>query len=542
MLSLPYANMSDSASRKKKNQELESNLAQLRIFGAQVRDKVIATPDRSKTSLYGTPQASLQSPLSSASLSRESNAGAYQSPAVSVSISHKHTPPRPLEISTLAGNKYKIFITPSDDSFDNICFSTKGSGGDTFCTNSNCKIASHKTKPKFAITKGDICLEKTSGAAFSRVFLNSSSLDPSLLESWEFSMNTMEDWIALFDLASSSLKKEPPWKLNFKDLQQALSEKLKIREWKTPMKRKMKLESFQSSKHQRLIPEDTKSFSLEQLSVFLVDLDKRLTELMDGVDLLREIQVEDSTLVYDYFSSADDKMEAIMTSIGSRPPDLDPTSNAPDLWLAVTSIISKLKHVPLEMTQLISKLTKPIQEAVDRKLDKKEGKQSLDNLDHQLSQLHDYCLALTKEVSAQYQSIFNNTSPLSPSPVNQTLLASNLSPHLSQTDLELDKQLASLEGEVKTLASVGDKSVIAYGDLGFRTLGDAATWLNDNFISSTGLFGYLLDFHMMMQHISSESSSGLGTTDKNVSKRMGQATKLNFNGIAETTAVDSFGF
>ena len=47
---------------------------------------------------------------------------------------------------------------------------------------------------------------------------------------------------------------------------------------------------------------------------------------------------------------------------------------------------------------------------------------------------------------------------------------------------------------------------------------------------------------MMMQHISSESSSGLGSTDENVSKRMGKASKLNFNGIAETTAVDSFGF
>ena len=46
----------------------------------------------------------------------------------------------------------------------------------------------------------------------------------------------------------------------------------------------------------------------------------------------------------------------------------------------------------------------------------------------------------------------------------------------------------------------------------------------------------------MMRHISSESSTGLGTTDENVSKRMGKASKLNFNGIAETTAVDSSGF
>lgn len=47
---------------------------------------------------------------------------------------------------------------------------------------------------------------------------------------------------------------------------------------------------------------------------------------------------------------------------------------------------------------------------------------------------------------------------------------------------------------------------------------------------------------MMMQHISSESSSGHGLSDKNISKRMNKATKLNFNGIAETTSVYSFGF
>ena len=66
--------MSESVLSKKKSQELEANLAQLRIFGAQVRDKVNATPDKSKTSLYGTPEISLQTPLSSASLPRESHA------------------------------------------------------------------------------------------------------------------------------------------------------------------------------------------------------------------------------------------------------------------------------------------------------------------------------------------------------------------------------------------------------------------------------------------------------------------------------------
>ena len=112
----------------------------------------------------------------------------------------------------------------------------------------------------------------------------------------------------------------------------------------------------------------------------------------------------------------------------------------------------------------------------------------------------------------------------------------------SPAHFDLDTRLTNLEGEVKVLSNAGDHTIIKYSDLGFRTLSDAATWLNGHFRSDSSLFGYLLDFHMMMQHISSESSSELGSTDENVSKRMGKVSKLNFNGIAETTAVDSFGF
>lgn len=135
------------------------------------------------------------------------------------------------------------------------------------------------------------------------------------------------------------------------------------------------------------------------------------------------------------------------------------------------------------------------------------------NLDEQLSRLQYYCLALTREVSTQYQLISNNAVPNSPSPINQTFLAWNVTQPVSQVNLELDRRLTALESELRTISNAGDKSVVSYGDLGFRTLTEAASWLNDNFVSETGLFGYLLDFHMMMRHISSDSSSGLGTND-----------------------------
>ena len=102
-------------------------------------------------------------------------------------------------------------------------------------------------------------------------------------------------------------------------------------------------------------------------------------------------------------------------------------------------------------------------------------------------------------------------------PVNQTLLTSNLAP---QVNFELYARITNLEGEVRSLANAGDKSIIKYADLGFKTLKEAGAWLGDNFKTESDIFGYLLDFHMMMQHISSESSTGHGVSDENVSKRM----------------------
>lgn len=123
----------------------------------------------------------------------------------------------------------KLFIAPFDDVIDQYCFSTKGSGGDTFCTSVDCKTVSHKSIPKFKVTKGDIFIEKTSGAAFSRTFFNALSLYLFLLESWTTLVNTMQDWIDLFGLASAGLRKELPKRIEFKDLQEEHFDKVKIR-------------------------------------------------------------------------------------------------------------------------------------------------------------------------------------------------------------------------------------------------------------------------------------------------------------------------
>ena len=332
-------------------------------------------------------------------------------------------------------------------------------------------------------------------------------LSTELIESWLTSTNPLEKWIELFSLASlkvvdSGQKVEK--KISFTDLQKAQSDHIRLRSWKTPAKRKVKQESDFVSKHQRLISEITDSYSSQDLTKVVSEIDQRVTDLLNGLDFLREIQVEDSTLSFDYFSSTDNKVQYLLESVRNKPQDIDPSMNAPDLWLAVTSIISKMKLIPSEMTKLVTKLTSPIQEALDRKISKHQFTTSISGLESQLSQLQDYCLELTNEVSGQYQLISNQTFNQG-SPLNRTLPVANLT---SQPNLDLDTRLTKLEGEVRSLNNAGDNSVVKYSDLRFKSLSEATKWLNDHFRSDSGLFGYLLDFHMMMQHISSESSSG----------------------------------
>lgn len=108
-------------------------------------------------------------------------------------------------------------------------------------------------------------------------------------------------------------------------------------------------------KHPRLTSDDAPSFTADQLHSLVIQLDSRVTELLNGVDLLRNIQVNDSTLLYDYFTSTNGKMQLLFDSAGTKPTVIDQSSNAPDLWLAVTSIISKLKIIP----QICQKLLLP---------------------------------------------------------------------------------------------------------------------------------------------------------------------------------------
>ena len=307
------ANMADTEEiTKRKSQHLESTLAQLRLFGAQVRDKV-NTPSvsRSKASKYGTPEASIQSP---ASLTATPKIGAYPSPGSTAKSLTSQTSKKllpPTEIATSGRNKYRIFLAPLDDSIQSFCFSNKGSGGETFCTNMDCRIALHKTKPKFSVEKGDIFIEKTQGAAFSKKYLNASSLSIEVMESCLTSLNSLEDWVKLFRLASVKLEVDTKVdkKIDFKDLQQAQSDQSKLEYWKTPAKRKIIEDSGIENKHQKLMSKDLNVHSSEDIVKIISMMDDRVTQLLNSLDFLRTIQVEDSTLVFDYFTAADNKIQ-----------------------------------------------------------------------------------------------------------------------------------------------------------------------------------------------------------------------------------------
>lgn len=102
--------------------------------------------------------------------------------------------------------RYSLFLALEDEStFESYCFVLKGQGS-TFCLNVNCKVPSHKNQEKQDVEKGDIFIEKSPDAAWSRWCFNSSKLDSTLLAKWLSETNTCSMWNHIFQLAMKEIE------------------------------------------------------------------------------------------------------------------------------------------------------------------------------------------------------------------------------------------------------------------------------------------------------------------------------------------------
>ena len=234
----------------------------------------------------------------------------------------------PQEISMKAIKKFSLFCAPiSDREFDTICFAKKGQGS-TFCTNKHCSMPSHSNKKKFEAEKGDIFIAANADCAFSKVYINTSQLDPNLLESWIVDKKTEDQWKDTF-LAASRAKRDFDSSIGTKqglvtqkDLENAFDYKISKVSFKTPKRLKTEALSVYANLvvpiYQPLFPEDADVSEKSNLQDSLKLLDGRIAEISKSITMLREVQVNESVNTYDLYSSLDAQIEHLTSAIGKK--------------------------------------------------------------------------------------------------------------------------------------------------------------------------------------------------------------------------------
>ena len=106
----------------------------------------------------------------------------------------------------------------------------------------------------------------------------------------------------------------------------------------------------------------------------------------------------------------------------------------------------------------------------------------------------------------------------------------NLDPILEDVK-NLEIRLSELEVETNTLKGV-DGNAIQFYNLGFTSKSESDAWLELN--SPGGNFGYLVNFHTVMEHIHQ------AITDVDALKQLQNVYKLKLQTISEALSVTSF--
>ena len=169
--------------------------------------------------------------------------------------------------------------------------------------------------------------------------------------------------------------------------------------------------------------------------------------------LLRNFQVRDSTLSFDFFNSTDLQFENLKGIIGQRPSDLDTKFDAPDLKLALFALVSKLKLLPQEVHNLINTSITPLPNSLQSVLTEAKVSSlieaSVSQPDSQISALYDFSTKLASEIS-------NHLSTLPSAPLR------------TSSNPQFETHISSLESEVKLLLDSKDTKAILYGGLMFK--------------------------------------------------------------------------
>lgn len=460
--------------------------------------------------------------------------------------------------------KYRIFCLPTDlDGLSHLCLGLIGQGA-TFCIKEHCMT--YHLGAKAIVNLGDIHVMKTNDTCFVEPTVNISLLDDALYTTWLSERVVLDEWtkrmailknaeskvtIESFkeaDTFASSAKKFKPnagQKDEATELDALLNDVFKVNVYNRIIDDRSAFVEARENKPSKVLSgvldvvEGTET-ALESLSTSLVVTNNEVSKLSHKVR--SELPV--------LFS----RQENLETMIGSRAVGTLPNFESPTLWGSLTLLADILTDSRKQIDQIYAEQVnlKNDSTTVASKVAKELVALEVAAVDKRLSSLREGVSAHLKELVVRMnrdtglivdlQNKIRLIDELLAGKLNSTPVSTITTTNLKNDQIDLDlqgirHQLVTLEASVRGLETQGLKDTVKFGKLGFRSIADAAAWVERN-QPGDYTFGLVVDIHMIFEHIHFKFNSG--DAAQSSITRLHELKRLSITNLNLGTALSSF--
>ena len=315
-----------------------------------------------------------------------------------------------------AGNRVKIYQLPVDiKNYNKVCRKLIGQGG-TFCIKEGC-TRSHRGAGEANTSPGTFYVKtRTNDSVFIEPSVTSNKLTEEVIEVWEASRYTLDEWAAKFSIANEN--SEPP--LNSQILEDTENVKNYIKITKTPLKvprdpiDKDDLTLFEASPYKRKF-DDEDSFLNSDLNIsvikdFFLHVESGLESLSTAyVDTAGDVRIVKATIEKDHRTLLS-RIQDIEGMLGKRP-RMDTKYQAPTIWGSVSLVAETLENLESMFNDFVSNIdtfNKNFKATINS-----EHNASMDTLFDRITKIRDNLIESFKAFDERFRHSNNNISSLS---------------------------------------------------------------------------------------------------------------------------------
>lgn len=464
------------------------------------------------------------------------------------------------------GSKRRLFKVPESQILaDTFCFRTIGEGA-TFCTAVNCKTQ-HKGSRLDLVCGCAFIKGAAKNSAFVDPYVNLSHVEDTLADDWLVSAKSKEEWKDLFTKVRTLARENIGFKVSSSDIEYEAEVSDFVKEVKTPFRKNAT--QVKDEKVPRLgdlnkdlmssgilgpdaeVKPDTATNVAEVLE--LVDaLDKKLKILGASFVNVHQLVSEDHIALNQLGIKAEHELERLDNEVGVKPPNLHSSVDAPSLWSTIgllSNLAVSAHDSSLDFSSAIKGVTEQGRDYTKEEIRKfrysdfqpvansVNGLQSdIQNINGSITGMEAFAQTAgrrIKELRRDVQTL-TNSNRVSSASATQTTQSVTPGNHFTQGwDVNgFEDRLQKLGEDVVSLKKQGDSRVIKFRSLGFINNKDSTSFLRTE--QALDDFGYVVDFHMVMEHIYQAIQA------EDMLSQMDKSNKLSLDDLNQTYSMLSF--